>query len=95
MIHDIQDQGQAAVSRRVLAVVAGQRERAHEVAACFAQQGDRVSAVWYPDTRHFLSENQPLDYEAVILFSPEDPALGDADEAAVRGALRGTPLYRL
>lgn len=95
MIHDIQQQGEASVDRRVLAVVAGEKARAQEVAACFALQGDRVKAVWYPDTRHLLNEQRPRDYEAVILFAPEDPAEGDADEAAVRGAFRGTPFYRL
>ena len=95
MIHDIQGQGAAASGGRVLAVVAGQKERAHEVAACFALQGDRVKAVWYPDTRHLLSEQRLRDYEAVILFAADDPAEGDADEAAVRGAFRGTPFYRL
>ena len=95
MIHDIQGQGEAGTDRRVLAVVAGQRERAQEVAACFAQQGDRVKAVWYSDTRHLLDERAGFDYEAVILFAPDDIAKGDAEEAAVRGALRGTPLYRL
>lgn len=95
MIHDIQGQGEATSGRRLLAVVAGQRERASEVAACFAQQGDRVRAVWYPDTRHLIEADTKQRFEAVILFAPADDAAGDAEEAAVRGAMRGTPLYRL
>lgn len=95
MIHDIQGQGEAGTDSRVLAVVAGEKARAHEVAACFAQQGDRVNAVWYPDTRHLIEADVKLDYEAVILFAAPNEAEGDVEEAAVRGALRGTPLYRL
>lgn len=95
MIHDIQGHGEAAIDRRVLAVVAGEKARAHEVAACFAQQGDRVKAVWYPDTRHLIEADAKQDFEAVILFAASDEAEGDVEEAAVRVALRGTPLYRL
>ena len=95
MIHDIQGQGERAEERRILAVIAGEKSRAQEVAACFAEQGDRVKAVWYPDTRHLLDEGKAVEYEAVILFAPEDEAAGDAEEAEVRRAMRHTPLYRL
>ena len=95
MIHDIQNQGGAAAEKRTLAVVAGLRECAHEVAACFAQQGDRVKAVWYPDTKRLIEAELSARFEAVILFVSSDDAVGDAEEAEVRGAFRETPLYRL
>lgn len=95
MIHQVEDQMNMATGRRLLAVVAGDKFRAQEVAACFAEQGDRVKAIWYPDTRQLLQSDLTSRFEAVILFGPEDEALADAEEAEVRGVLRHTPLYRL
>ena len=96
MIYDIQNQGGTENERgRTLAVVAGQPERAQEVAACFAQQGDRVKALWFPDTKHLIEAGRSDPLEAVILFVSSDDAVGDAEEAEVRGAFRETPLYRL
>ncbi len=95
MIHDIQDQGQTTAERRVLAVVAGEKSRAQEVAVCFAQHGDRVNAVWYPDTRHLLEAGRGQHYEAIILFTAMQEEQGNAEEAEVRSAMLDTPLYRL
>ena len=95
MIHDIQGLGEAAAERRVLAVVAGEKSRAQEVATCFAQQGDRVDAVWYPDTRQLLAAGRERRYEAIILFATLQKEAGDAEEAELRSAMQDTPLYRL
>jgi hypothetical protein len=95
MIYDIQNQGEASVAERVLAVVAGQRERAKEVVACFQRQGERVNSVWYPSARELVATEQRPRFEAVILFASQDDADADVDEAALRGAMRGTPFYRL
>lgn len=95
MIHDIQGQGEATAAKRVLAVVAGRKESANEVAACFARQGDRVEALWFPDTSHLLEAEDKPRFEAVILFAAADEPSGDAAEAAVRGVMRGIPIYRL
>lgn len=91
MIQNLQIEGGAAMGRRVLAVVAGERSRAQEVAECFAAQGDEVKALWFPDTRRLLEAGARLSYDAVILFSSVD----EQEEHAVRNALRGAPLYRL
>ena len=95
MIYDIQNQGGAVEGGRTLAVVAGRPERAQEVASCFAEQGDRVKALWYPDTKQLIEAERNAPLEAVILFVTSDDAVGDAEEAEVRGVFRETPLYRL
>jgi hypothetical protein len=81
--------------RRVLAVIAEHEEQATEIAAQFAKQGEVVETVWYPDSRRLLAETGTPRFEAVILFSLIDEATTDADEAAVRSAFAGTPLYRV
>jgi hypothetical protein len=95
MIYDIQNQGEASAAGRVLAVVAGQRERANEVAACFQRQGERVKSVWYSSVRELVATEQKPSFEAVILFASPDAAAAEVEEAALRGAMGVTPFYRL
>ena len=95
MIYDIQNQGEASATERVLAVIAGQRERAKEVVACFQRQGELVNSVWYSSVRELVAAEQKPRFEAVILFASKDDEAADVEEAALRGAMRGTQFYRL
>lgn len=79
---------------RVLAVIAEHAEQAEQIAAQFAEQGELVEAVWYPDSRRLLAEKETSRFQAVILFPTTDGA-ADANELAVRNALVGMPLYRV
>jgi hypothetical protein len=95
MIHDIQGNGEAGGSVRVLAVVAGRRERAREVAAQFAALGENIETLWYADSRELLGQAARPRFEAVILFPTRDEAVTDADEASLRDGLTDTPLFRV
>ena len=95
MIHDVHTPNEGGDLRRVLAVIAERAEQAAEIAAQFAQQGEIVEAVWYPDSRQLLAEKGIPRFKAVILFASGDEAVTDTDEAALRLALTDTPLYRV
>ncbi len=94
-IRDNNVKGSAGVSRRVLAVIAGNEAQAGEIATQFAKQGEEVEAVWYPGSKQLLAEKGTPRFEAVILFPLLSEAATDADEIALRSALSGTPLYRV
>ena len=95
MIHDIQGNGEAGGSVRVLAVVAGRRERAREVAAQFAAVGENIETFWYADSHELLTQSARPRFEAVILFPARDETKTDADEADLRDGLTNTPLFRV
>lgn len=81
--------------RRVLAVVYGSEDKAREVVARFAAEGDDVEARWYADRQALLDDVASARFEAVILCPNGDEATGDADEAALRVVLADTPLFRV
>ena len=96
MIHDIHGNGEAGgAAVRVLAVVAGRRERAREVAAQFAAMGESIETLWYADSRELLTQASRPRFEAVILFPTRDESRTDADEADLRDGLTDTPLFRV
>lgn len=79
---------------RVLAVVSSHEGRAGEIAAQFAKQGELVETAWYASSERLVTDTAASRFEAVILF-PSTDTTGDTDEAALRGALPGTPVYRV
>lgn len=80
-------------AERLLAVVAREHRRADEVAASFAEAGDRVKTDWFASPEELLARPSPGGYEAVIFYAAGDDA-ADVEER-LRLALGGTAFFRV
>ncbi len=90
------DHDNAAVpdaAERLLAVVAREHRRADEVAASFAEVGDRVRTEWFASPEELLARPSPGGYEAVIFYPAGDDA-ADVEER-LRVALGGAAFFRV
>ena len=94
MIHDIHGSS-VGFELRTLAVVSGHAERAGEVRAQFAAQGETVETRWYASPRDLLAQGDGGGFAAVILFDESDAPATERDETELRGRFARTPLFRI
>ena len=95
MLHDTPTQSETGMAQRMLAVVSGRSERAQEVAAQFAAQGDAVETIWYKDSHQLLSDEPHPHFEAVILFAEHGEPAAENEEAELRKAMVAIPVFRV
>lgn len=92
---DLDLSGAAKAAKRSVAVVADAKERATEIEAQFAKQGEAVTAVWFTNPHDLLSDKRLKRFSAVVLFPSKDEAQTDANEQFLRRALTAVPIYRV
>ncbi|HEY8932560.1 MAG TPA: hypothetical protein VIM44_04525 [Rariglobus sp.] len=95
MIHPILTRPETEIAQRMLAVVAGRSERAREVAAQFAAEGDAVETIWYKDSHQLISDEPYPHFAAVILFAEHGDSAAENEEAQLRKAMTHTPVFRV